>query len=197
MRRTRWAAWTGALLVLLSGCASGPLLDNPGVLFPDPNGTVENPLFIPQGPGSYNSVFERVIDVVAGYFEIADYNRYAGSIETFPRIAPGLEQPWKAGSPDFDQRLYATLQTVRHRATVLIQPAQNGGFFVQVTVFKELEDLGRPIRATAGAAIFRTDPTVQRQNEVIDPTRLENNWIPIGRDVLLEQVILQRIKKCM
>jgi hypothetical protein len=138
-----------------------------------------------------------VIDVVAGYFEIADYNRYDGRIETFPRIAPGLEQPWKPGSPDFDQRLYASLQTVRHRAVVLIQPAQNGGFFIHVTVFKELEDLPRPTRATAGAALFRSDPTVERQNEVIDPTRLEGGWIPIGRDTQLEQVILQRIKKCM
>jgi hypothetical protein len=197
MGRIWWTAGMAAWLWLLSGCASGPLLDNPGVILPDPNVNVENPLFIPQGPTSYNAVFERVIDVVAGYFEIADYNRYDGRIETFPRIAPGLEQPWKPGSPDFDQRLYATLQTVRHRATVLIQPAENGGFFIQVTIFKELEDLPRPIRSTAGSAIFRSEPTVERQNEVIDPTRFERNWIPIGRDVKLEQVILQRIKKCM
>jgi hypothetical protein len=197
MRQTLWTAWTGALLVLTGGCASGPLLDNPGVIFPDPTITVENPVFIPQGPPSYNAVFEKVIDVVSDYFEIADYNRYDGRIETFPRIAPGLEQPWKPGSPDFDQRLYETLQTVRHRATVLIQPAENGGFFIHVTVFKELEDLPRPVRSTAGAALFRNDPTVERQFEVIDIARPEPGWIPIGRDVLLEQVILQRLKRCL
>jgi hypothetical protein len=197
MRQSLWTAWTGAVLMLVGGCASGPLLDNPGLIFPDPAITVENPVFVPQGPTSYNAVFEKVIDVVAGYFEIADYNRYDGRIETFPRIAPGLEQPWKPGDPDFDQRLYETLQTVRHRAVVLIQPAENGGFFIHVTVYKELEDLPRPVRSTAGGAVFRSDPTVERQFEVIDIARPEGGWIPIGRDAPLEQVLLQRLKKCL
>ena len=76
-------------------------------------------------------------------------------------------------------------------------PADNGGFFVSVTVFKELEDLPRPIRATAGAASFRTDNPLERQFEVIDPTVFESTWIPKGRDPEIEQAILQRIKKCM
>jgi hypothetical protein len=197
MRHLLWTAWTGAALMLLSGCATGPLADNPAMFFPDPSLTVENPVFIPQGPVSYNPVFDKVIDVVSGYFEIADYNRYEGRIETFPRIAPGFERPWKAGDPDFDQRLLATLQTIRHRATVLIQPADNGGFFIQVTVYKELEDLARPVRATAGAAIFRSEPTVERQFEVVDIARIESNWIPLGRDTMLEQVLLQKLKKCL
>jgi hypothetical protein len=197
MRQFLWTAWAGAALIFLGGCATGPLADNPALFLPDPNVTVENPVFVPLGPMSYNPVFDKVIDVVSGYFEISDYNRYEGRIETFPRIAPGLEQLWKPGDPDFEQRLLATLQTIRHRATVLIQPADNGGFFIQVTVYKELEDSPRPIRATAGAAIFRSDPTVERQYEVVDPTRLESNWIPLGRDTKLEQTILQRLKKCM
>jgi hypothetical protein len=196
MRQTLRMAWTGAVLVLLSGCASGPFLDNPLILS-SAAPPVDNPVFIPLGPPSYGQVFERAIDVVADYFEIAEYNRYDGRIETFPRIAPGLEQPWKPGSPDFNQRLYATLQTVRHRATVLIQPADNGGFFIQVTVRKELEDLFRPIRASAGAAIFNSNPTVDRVGEVIDAGRFEGNWIPIGRDIPLEQVILQKLKSAM
>jgi hypothetical protein len=198
MVQSRWTALAGVALLLLGGCASGPFLDNPGVFLPGQSGPpVENPVYVPLGPPSYGQVFEKAIDIISQYFEIAEYNRYDGRIETFPRIAPGLEQPWKPGSPDFDQRLYATLQTVRHRAVLLIRPAENGGFFIEVTVFKELEDLARPIRATAGAAIFRTEGTVERQYEVIDPTRYESSWIPIGRDTQLEQVILQRIKKCM
>ena len=38
-------------------------------------------------------------------------------------IAPSLLECWREGSPDFDQRLEATLQTIRHRAVVLIQAA--------------------------------------------------------------------------
>jgi hypothetical protein len=172
---------------------SGPLLDNPARV---PSASVHadgNPLYIPLGPLAYGLVFEKVYDVIDDYFEIAYANRYDGRIETFPRIAPGLEQPWKPGSPDFHQRLLATLQSIRHRAIVLIQPADNGGFFVDVRVFKELEDVARPIRSTAGAASFRSDNTIERQFEVVDPTVVDSNWIPLGRDVKLEQVILKRL----
>jgi hypothetical protein len=197
MAPIRWTALAGLALLLLEGCATGPLLDNPGIILPGQTQVVENPVYIPLGPPAYGQVFEKAIDVVSNYFEIAEYNRYDGRIETFPRIAPGLEQPWKPGSPDFDQRLRATMQTHRHRAVVLIQPADHGGFFIQVTVFKELEDLARPIRSTGGAAMFQSGPTVERQFEVIDPTRFDSNWIPIGRDTKLEQVILEQLKKCM
>ena len=57
--------------------------------------------------------------------------------------------------------------------------------------------LPRPTRMTAGAASFRSDNTVERQFEVIDPTIYEATWIPLGRDVKLEQVILARLKQCM
>ena len=89
------------------------------------------------------------------------------------------------------------MQTIRHRAEISIDPARDGGYFVSVIVYKELEDLARPVRSTAGAASFRSDNTVERQFEVIDPTVFESNWIPLGRDACLEQVILQRLKKCL
>lgn len=184
--------------MLAGGCAQGPLLDNPvfvrGV---EPVVTVENPVYVPGGPAAYGAVFEKVFEVVSGYFEIAYANRYDGRIDTFPRIAPGLEQPWKPGSPDLEQRLLATLQTIRQTAFVRIEAANDGGFFISVKVVKELEDLPRPVRQTAGAASFRSDNTVERQSEVIDPTVFESHWIPQGEDVKLEQVILNRIKKCL
>jgi len=183
----------GLLAALTAGCMTRPLADNPTFIPADPTVCVENPVYVPLGPPAYGAVFEKVLDIVDDYFEIAYANRYDGRIETFPRIAPGLEQPWKPGSPDFPQRLLATLQTIRHRAIVLIQPADDGGFFVDVKVFKELEDLARPIRATAGSATFRSDPTVERQFEVVDAAVVDSNWIPLGRDLKLEQVILKRL----
>jgi len=193
MRRCGCLVWVGAMALATCGCATGPLLDNPGILRP----AVENPVYVPLGPQSYGTVFEKVIDIVDEYFEIAYANRYDGTIRTFPRISPGFEQFWKAGSPDFDQRLEATLQTIRHRAEILIQAADDGGYFVSVTVYKELEDLPKPVRSTAGAASFRSDNTVERQFEVIDPTVFESNWIPLGRDLPLEQQILQKIRSCL
>jgi len=193
MRSSLWLAWGGALALLCGGCMSGPLVDNPGRV---PNVSSQpdgNPVYIPLGPLAYGLVFEKVYDVISEYFEIAYANRYDGRIETFPRIAPGVEQPWKPGSPDFAQRLLATLQSIRHRAIILIQPADNGGFFVDVKVFKELEDVPRPLRATAGSASFRSDNTLERQFEVVDATVVDSSWIPLGRDVKLEQVLVKRL----
>ncbi|MBY0522392.1 MAG: hypothetical protein K2R98_03300 [Gemmataceae bacterium] len=197
MRRLTVAAWAAALTALVAGCASGPLTDNPVLVRPDPECNVENPVYIPLGPPAYGTVFEKTLDVVSNYFEISYANRYDGRIETFPTIAPGFEQIWKPGSPNCYERLFATMQTLRYRAAVLIQPADDGGFFVQVTVFRELEDVPQPVRATAGAAAFRSDNTVERQFEVIDPAVRDTNWIPLGREVHLEQLILQQLKQCM
>jgi hypothetical protein len=185
------------LTMAVGGCATGPLQDNPALIRPCTDCVVENPVYVPLGPGSYGMVFEKAYDILLDYFEIAYANRYDGRIETYPRISPGLERPWQPGSPDFPQRLLATLQTIRNRAVVLIQPADDGGFFVQVTVYKELEDIPRPTRSTAGGAIFQNDPTVERQYEVIDPTVFESAWIPLGRDTKMEQCILQKLKSCM
>jgi hypothetical protein len=197
-RRLSWqlATWL-PLLAAFTGCATGPLVDNPAVIVPDPCVQVENPVFVPLGPPSYGVVFEKVLDIVNDYFEISYSNRYSGQIDTYPRIAPGLEQPWKPGSPDSYERLLASLQTIRYRGQVLIQPADDGGFFVQVTVYKELEDLEKPTSSTAGSASFRSDNTIERQFEVVDPTSLDHRWIPRGRETHLEQLILQRIKCSM
>jgi hypothetical protein len=181
------------LLVLFAGCATGPLAENPVLVRPEQGLIKDNPVYVPLGPRCYGLVFEKTLDVVSDYFEIAYSNRYDGRIETFPRIAPGLEQPWKPGSPDLYQRLLATLQSIRHRAIVLIHPAEDGGFFIDVKVYKELEDLPQPARAPSGAAVFRSDNIVERQFEVVDEATLESKWIPIGRDCALEQVILNRL----
>ena len=181
--------------IVFAGCATGPLLENPAVVRPELETTGEIPVYVPLGPASYGAVFEKCMDVVDDFFEVSYSNRYDGRIETFPSIAPGIGQPWKPGSPDFRQRFLATCQSIRHRAIVTIQPADDGGFFVDIKVFKELEDLERPVRQTAGSATFRSDNTVERQFEVIDDAVFASNWIPIGRDNHIEQIMLQRIAK--
>jgi hypothetical protein len=176
------------------GCTSDQQLSNPVVIgegFPtSPN----NPAYIPLGPPDYAGVFEACIDVVDDYWEIALANRYDGRIRTFPRVAPGIEQPWRPGSPDGAERFLCTLQSYAYSCDVIIQPGEQGGYQVYVTVNKYLEDLAKPIRATAGAASFRSDNTVDRRFEVVDPDRPNNNWIPKGRDAAIEQVILKKIQ---
>jgi len=195
----RMATVTSVTLTILcsGGCMTGPIQDNPMFIRPDPSVHVENPVWVPNGHVAYGEVFEKTLDIVSDYFDIRFENRYDGRIETLPRISPGYEQFWKPGSPDSYQRLEATLQTIRHRGEVAIEPAPDGGFFVKVLIYKELEDLDRPIRSTAGAASFQTLNPLERQYQVIDPTIYEANWIPRGRDTEMEQVILQRLKSCM
>jgi hypothetical protein len=192
MRPVLWTSVAGTALLLGMGCATGPLQENPVLVAPDRAG-FENPVFLPQGPASYNIVFGKVLDVVSDYFEVAYANRQEGRIESFPRIAPGLGEPWKPGSPDLYQRTLASFQTIRHRAVVLLSAAADGGYFVDVKIYKELEDLDRPTRATAGAASFWSLTTIERQFEVIDAAAYDSLWIPIGRDSKLEQVLLERI----
>ena len=187
--------WLSGLTLLLAGCASGPMLENPLLVRIERTTPHGNPIYIPQGPMAYARVFETIEDILSDYFVIAYANRFDGRIETHPTVAPGLEQPWKAGSPDFYQRLLAFFQTIRHRAVVVITTADDGGYFVDVKVLKELEDLPGPIRATAGEATFRLVPTIERQFEVVSGDVFEAGWIPYGRDGKLEQVILDRLAR--
>lgn len=185
----------------LGGCATAPPLDNP-VLVRESADCIENPVLVSPGTptgASYREVFERCIDVINDHFEIVDANPYQGRIVTKPRIAPGYEQFWKGGNPDPRSRLLATLQTVRQTAVIEVRTGERGGYFVQVTVQKEQEDLPRPVRQYMGAAVFQEAPTVDRQVEVVgEPSLAGNgrNWYPIGRDFALEQAILQRIRSC-
>jgi hypothetical protein len=183
------------LAVVLGGCATGPLQENPLLYRPEKSVPCENPVYVPQGPMAYARVFEKVYDILQDYWDIAYANRYDGRIETFPRVAPGIGQFWRAGSPDVWQRLLATTQTIRHRGIVVISTADDGGYFIDVKVFKELEDLATPTRTTAGEATFLLRTTVERQFEVVDAGMFERDWIPIGRDHELEQVILERIAR--
>ncbi len=186
-------AFSGALILLCAGCMSGPQLDNPLPLPPIDSRDANNPALIPAN--DYALVYEAALDVIDDYFEIRDANRYSGRIETFPRVAPGVGQPWKPGSPDLHERWLATLQSLRHRAVVLIQAADGGGYFVDVKVFKELEDLPQPSDFRASPAIFRADTTIARQYDVVDPstTTVRGRWIPLGRDIAFEQKVLEKI----
>jgi len=141
-------------------------------------------------------VFERVLDVVEDYFEIAYSNRYDGRIIGAPKIAPGYFRPWANGTTDAYERLLATTQTMRYRCYVQIRSAEQGGYLVQVVVYKELRDEGRPINAPSGS-IFRDAATVDRQFEVVDPEIIaENGWIPKGREHTIEDSILRQIRRC-
>lgn len=185
-----------AIVLAGGGCLPRGLREQPFLVSPETYSPDNQILIAPNepGPGAYAVLFDKVLDVVDDYFDIESESRYDGRIVAKPRISPGLEQPWKPGSPNFFERALATTQTYRHRCFVLIQPAEDGGYLVGVTVFKELEDLPRPTRESAGGASFRSTATIERQFEIVDPTIIDTHWIPKGRDYPLEQRILEKIQ---
>jgi hypothetical protein len=188
----------GLLLLLPAGCLNAPANDNPLLVRTEPAQTCENPVLVSPGPHStaaYAEVWERVLSVMLEYFEVPYENRYDGRMITSPKIAPGIERFWMRGSPDARERLLATLQTYRYRGFVRISNAEQGGYFVQVIVLRELKDDPRPSNATSGA-IFQDTATVDRQFEVVDPiTPVDDRWIPKGRAYSLEDEILKRIRR--
>jgi hypothetical protein len=146
------------------------------------------------GPEAYARLFETVLDVIDQDFEVTIASRYDGKIETGARVAPGFEQIFRPGSPSLYERLLATCQSIRERCVVQIQPAE-GGYIVNVTVLKELEDLPNPTREQSGAAAFRTDININRESEIVDPVVISLAWIPKGRDYDYEQKILRELRR--
>lgn len=154
-----------------------------------------NPLHVAAGPGDFEWVWSHAVAVVDEYFEIAKEDRLARTITTDPKMGATLVEPWYGDSVGFRERLESTLQTIRRFAQVTVVPEAGGGFAVEVKVFKELEDLSRPERAAGGSrAVFDSDFPVDRVREIVGPVPLPNGWIPLGRDVKLEQVILARLR---
>ena len=72
-------------------------------------------------------------------------------------------------------------------------PADNG-FLIEVAVFKELEDLTGPERATASRAAVRNGASLDSNRERAPLGQPGVVWIPLGRDISLEQQMLIQIR---
>lgn len=159
---------------------------------------LENPLLVPGHDREF--VWNQIVDTLDDYFRIAREERVRqignvlteGRIETFPVVGATYFEPWRRDSTPGFERKYATLQSVRRRATVRVWPA-TGGYFVEVIVVRELEDLERPEFAPIGGEVFRHDGTLVRDEGQTREQPISLGWIPLGRDTSLEQRILTDI----
>jgi hypothetical protein len=172
------------LAFAISGCA---LIHGPQVISP-------NPLIIPSG--DFETVWKQTVFTLDEYFDIASENRLSRTIITHPKVAATLLEPWSGDSAGFEQRVEASLQTMRRFARVKVDRDPTGaGYAIRVEVYKELEDLPKPERQVGGSkTIFADDFPINRTREVVGPVALPLQWIPRGRDLQLEQVILNKIR---
>jgi hypothetical protein len=181
MRRSAMGVWL-SLWLWSAGCSSVPAM-------------VDNPT--PVGNPNYDLVWDSTVFVLEKYFDVASESRWDGRIETLPLSSATLLEPWRLDAPGFGQRLEATLQTIRRRAFVLIQPAPTGGFLITVEVYKELEDLPQPTATRYGAASFFTSIEPIPESPVTSAIKPTQGWISLGRDLKLEGIMLAEIQKAV
>ena len=154
-----------------------------------------------------------LVDVIDDDFKIQREQRVTfaggaateGRVDTYPQTGATLLEPWRGDSVGFRERLESTLQSIRRTATVRLSP-DSSGWRLEVTVLKDLENLSRPMKSTAGGASFRNDDSLYRYGSPLptlgqqvgeQPRPVANpsfnaGWIPLGRDGLLEQRILMK-----
>lgn len=154
-------------------------------------GPAVQPLFV--ASGNQNAVWERTVDVLHEYpFAIRREDRLDGVIETEYKIGSGLLEPWHQDSVGHYQRLESTLQSIRRRVVVNVTPAE-GGFYINVEAYKELEDVVGLAANSAGGATFQESTPLQRDLDLVVGQTTPSGWISQGRDFALEQDILQRL----
>lgn len=192
-----------ALLVILlvgatTGCRS-PLRGLDTALAYGMPGTLENPLPLPAIDREV--IWNQTVDAVDDYFRIQREERVRliggilteGRIDTHPLVGSTVFEPWRRDSTPGYEKWLATLQSIRRKATVRLIPAE-AGYLLDVVVQKELEDLDKPESASAGGATLRHDGSLVRIEGPAGRFSQTLGWIPIGRDVSLEQQILADIQ---
>ena len=139
-------------------------------------------------------MWERVVDIVHDYFEIARENRLDGIIETKPLVAAGIFEPWHHDSVGLGNRLEGSLQSIRRRGLINVQPAQ-GGYVVSVEIFKEQEDVTTNPDKSAGNSTFQENRPLQRDLSLVVGDSAPKGWIALGHDQALEAKMLKQIQK--
>jgi hypothetical protein len=197
--------FTAALVVsLVGGCAFGP--PDAYVAHPAATGgpTIPNPILVRMA--DRDLMWDQLIDVVDDDFRIEREERVKmagdvlteGRIESRPQVSATYLEPQRRDSTGFYNRLESTLQSIRRRVVLRVIPTESG-YLVDVAVYKELENVVRPLLAPQGVAAFRTQ---DRPDQIIDDLEEsadvgqpmeQGNWIPEGRDPVQEQVILAKI----
>lgn len=174
------------LIGMMCGCVHAPRVtarkgktSNPEVL--------QNPVLV--RANNDNDCWERTVDLLHDYFEIAQENRLDGVIETRPKVGASILEPWHKDSAGLKNRLESTLQSIRRRAFVSVTSTPDG-YLIGVEVFKEVEDVPGAHGNSAGSATFLENRPLQRDLRTLVGESAADGWLSLGRDARLEQRIL-------
>lgn len=186
MRRIAWIAVL-ACIAPACGCA-GPMF-----VVQQPN-----PAYVPIADREF--LWNVLVDIIDDAYRIdredrvhlVDNELTVGQIKTHFEPSAGWLEPWRRDTVTFADRLEATLQSMRRRAEVQVVPV-SGGFNVEVNVFKELEDVQRPLFSPASAGTLRYDTSQRHTKSFIGDQPVVSGWIPQGRDTAAEQSILNEL----
>jgi len=172
-------------LLLVAGCLSGM---RPGL----PHGDVSGLLFSPSSTDFY---WERAVMVLnRNHFQVARESRLEGVIETEYRAGSGILEPWHPDSVGLASRFESTLQSIRRKVTIGVQPGDNGKTLLTVRVDKEQEDLPGLAANYEGGATFPESTVLSRDlSQVVGQTGA-SRWVSVGRDRKLEQQLISEIR---
>ncbi len=186
------------LLTLFVGCSSYRPFTTRELSWQMNAPTAKNPIFVQVADHQF--LWAVVVDVVDSHFEIAreepirlfDNVLTEGRVDTKPKIGASLTELWHADSVGLRERFDCTLQTIRRKVVVRVIPV-NGGFQIEALVHKELEDLKKPIQATASTGNMRFTNDVDSFTDQIDINPASTGWIMLGRDTAMEERLLLEI----
>ena len=186
-----------AVLAFCGGCSwlTGARSGTADPAYAPPNGPLPNPLIVTGADAEFT--WNTIVDTIDDYFDDIREERFQalgdamteGRISTLPQSGSLLFERWRKDSSPGFERWQSTFQSIRRYADVRVTPNGNG-FAVEVQVHKELEDVDRPEFAAVGRAVQNHNGTLVRVDDIPNIGSVPLGWIPIGRDVSLEQRIL-------
>ncbi len=145
-------------------------------------------------PEQRDQVWEKAVAVLhQRHFQIARESKLEGIIESHFLAGSGVLEPWHSDSRGTAQRLESTLQSVRRRASISIKPAENRMLRLSVRVEKEIEDIPGEVARYEGGATFSESAPLNRDLTQAVGQSGASQWIPAGRDAVLEGELASQI----
>ncbi len=201
----RFRACTAAILTVFSlsaliGCQAPP--------------AAEAPTAIELDVADYDTFVDTALSVLRRYDLPADYvDRWRGLIITEPATSGQWFEPWRVDSQGTYQTVEASLHTMRRKVRVDVLPVgeepsrlpapladsaqqqtpEPGRYRLQVRVDKERYHAPARQITTSSGALAMYSTRVPTQAGIRGRRSESNEWVPLGRDVLLEQFLLDKL----